>query len=96
MRNTVFLAIVGTLLAIALSAVPAYVLSRFRLPGGELFFVILLTGMVLPQQAIIVPLYDVMQRLEVTEFTMGAGNRAWRVWNEFYSSVFEGFHGQHS
>jgi ABC-type glycerol-3-phosphate transport system permease component len=71
MRNTAFLAIGGTLLAIALAAVPAYVLSRYRLPGGELFFVILLTGMMLPQQAVIVPLYDVMRRLGLLDSLWG-------------------------
>jgi ABC-type glycerol-3-phosphate transport system permease component len=71
MKNTAFLAIGGTALAIALSATPAYVLSRFHLPGGELFFVILLTGMVLPQQAVIVPLYDIMSRLKLLDSLWG-------------------------
>jgi ABC-type glycerol-3-phosphate transport system permease component len=62
-KNTAILAIAGTSLAIALSAAPAYLLSRYHLPGAELLFVILLTGMVLPQQAVIVPLYDIMRRL---------------------------------
>ncbi len=69
--NTAFLAIGGSFVAIALSITPAYVLSRFRLPGGELFFVILLTGLVLPQQAIIVPLYDVMHRLNLLNSLWG-------------------------
>jgi raffinose/stachyose/melibiose transport system permease protein len=71
MKNTAFLAIVGTGLAIALSATPAYLLSRYHLPGGELFFVILLTGMVLPQQAVIVPLYDIMTRLGLLDSLWG-------------------------
>jgi raffinose/stachyose/melibiose transport system permease protein len=71
MKNTAFLAIVGTGLAIVLSATPAYLLSRYHLPGGELFFVILLTGMVLPQQAVIVPLYDIMTRLGLLDSLWG-------------------------
>jgi ABC-type glycerol-3-phosphate transport system permease component len=71
MKNTAFLAIGGTALAVALSAVPAYVLSRYRLPGGELFFVLMLTGMMLPQQAVIVPLYDVMRRLSLLDSLWG-------------------------
>ncbi len=71
MRNTAFLAITGTTLAIVLAAVPAYVLSRYRLPGGEIFFVVLLTGMVLPQQAIIVPLYNIMERLKLLDSLPG-------------------------
>jgi len=71
MKNTAFLAIGGTAVAIGLAAVPAYVLSRYRLPGGELFFVLLLTGMVLPQQAIIVPLYDILTRLSLLDKLWG-------------------------
>jgi ABC-type glycerol-3-phosphate transport system permease component len=71
MKNTTFLALGGTALAILLSAPPAYILSRFRLPGGEAFFMLILIGMVLPQQAIILPLYDIMRRLNMLDSLWG-------------------------
>ena len=71
MKNSAFLALGGTALAILLAAPPAYILSRFRLLGGEAFFMLLLIGMVLPQQAIILPLYDIMRKLKILDSLWG-------------------------
>jgi glucose/mannose transport system permease protein len=71
MKNTAFLAIGGTTLAVLLATPAAYTLSRYRIPGGELFFVLMLTGLMLPQQAIIIPLYDVMREFGLLDSLWG-------------------------
>jgi ABC-type glycerol-3-phosphate transport system permease component len=71
LKNTLILSLGGSLLSIVFAAPPAYVLSRFRLPAGEAFFVLMLTGMMLPQQAVIIPLYDLMRDLRMLDSLWG-------------------------
>lgn len=69
--NSFVYAVGGTSLAIILALLPAYALSRFHIPGGGVVFVVLLTGMMLPQQAVVIPLYDVLRRLGLLDSKVG-------------------------
>ena len=71
LKNTLLLALAGSFLNLAFAAPPAYVLSRFRLPGGEAFFFLILTGMMLPQQATVIPLYDLVRSLGLLDSLWG-------------------------
>ena len=69
--NSLLYAFAGTSLAIILALLPAYALSRFHIPGGGLIFVVLLTGMMLPQQTVVLPLYDVLRKLHLLDSKWG-------------------------
>jgi raffinose/stachyose/melibiose transport system permease protein len=50
--------VVGVVPAVALvSTMAGYALGQLRIPGGSIFFVLLLFGLTLPREATIVPLY---------------------------------------
>ena len=62
--NTLFVAIVGTLITLVASAMSAYAFARlnFRFRGG--LFVLYLSTLIVPQEIIVIPMFLIMQRLE--------------------------------
>ena len=71
MRNSMIYATTGSALAVLLALVPAYALSRFAVPGKSLIFVVLLTGLMLPQQTVLIPLYDTLRNLNLLDTKIG-------------------------
>ena len=71
MRNSLLYATLGSALAVALALVPAYALSRFPVPGKTWFFGLLLTGLMLPQQTVLIPLYDTLRALDLLDTRLG-------------------------
>lgn len=69
--NSTFISVGGTALAIALALVPAYALSRFNIPGGDVIFIIILTGEMIPAQAVIIPLYEELRGLHLLDSLWG-------------------------
>src|ERR1700740_1976996 len=53
--NSFLYAACGSALAVALALVPSFALSRFDLPGKRLVFGVILTGLMLPQQTVLIP-----------------------------------------
>ncbi len=70
-KNSFIITIGAVLLGIVISSIPAYAFSRFRIPGGDLIFIILLTTLMLPQQTVIIPLYAVLGRLGLLDTLLG-------------------------
>jgi multiple sugar transport system permease protein len=62
-RNSLFLAGVGTLGTLLSCILVAYGFTRFQLPGKNILFVILVSTIVLPPQATIIPLYILFNKL---------------------------------
>lgn len=69
--NSFVLSFFGSALAVILAAPPAFALSRFRIRGGEIIFIVLLTGMMVPQQTVVIPLYDLLRRMDLLDSTWG-------------------------
>ncbi len=69
--NSVLYATFGSALAVLLGLVPAYALARFPVPGKRWIFGILLTGMMLPQQTVLIPLYNTLRALELLDTRFG-------------------------
>jgi multiple sugar transport system permease protein len=61
--NTAAIAVLSTLGAVASSAVVAYGFARFRFPGRNILFVILLATIILPFQVTLIPTYVIFTRL---------------------------------
>jgi raffinose/stachyose/melibiose transport system permease protein len=69
--NSVLYAVAGTLLAILLALVPAYALSRFRLKARLAVFVVLLTPIMLPQQTVVIPLFNLLRDWGLLDTRLG-------------------------
>jgi multiple sugar transport system permease protein len=56
-RNTIFIAVAGTIGTLLSSIVVAYGFSRFRVPGITILFIILISTIILPRQVTLIPTY---------------------------------------
>ncbi|GAA2592398.1 carbohydrate ABC transporter permease [Actinomadura fulvescens] len=64
--NTLLYAGVGTVFMLVSSVPVAYALARFRFRGRRLALVLVITTMMLPPQVVVVPMYIVWARFELT------------------------------
>lgn len=71
LRNSLIYATLGSALAVALALVPAFALSRMKVPGGRWLFGLFLTGLMLPQQTVLIPLYDTLRSLHLLDTKLG-------------------------
>lgn len=71
LENSVLYSCVGTALAILLALVPAFALSRFDIRGRVVIFVLLLTPIMLPQQTVIIPLFNLFRSLDLLDSRLG-------------------------
>ncbi len=55
--NTVFNAVISLVLAVLISFITAYFLSRFRFRGRNIIYFIILFGMLIPVHALLIPLF---------------------------------------
>lgn len=62
-RNTFALAIIGTIGTLISCIMVAYGFARFRLPGKNILFIILMATIMLPPQATIIPMYIFFTKL---------------------------------
>ncbi len=62
-RNTFFIAIISTIGTLISCIMVAYGFARFRIPGKNILFVILISTVVLPPQATIIPLYIMFSKI---------------------------------
>lgn len=69
--NSLLYATVGSALAVGLALVPAFGLSRMEVPGKTIIFGLLLTGLMLPQQTVLIPLYDTLRALNLLDTKLG-------------------------
>lgn len=62
-RNTFIIAIVSTIGTLISCIMVAYGFARFRIPGKNILFIILISTIVLPPQATIIPLYILFAKI---------------------------------
>lgn len=70
--NTVYVAVATMLLSALISSMLAYCISRFRFPGRNVLYGVIITTMLIPGLAMIVPQFELA-------FTMGLINNLWGV-----------------
>ncbi|MET9068794.1 carbohydrate ABC transporter permease [Streptosporangium sandarakinum] len=71
--NSVLLAVPGALISAVLGSMNGYVLARWRFPGADVLFTLLLFGMFIPYQGVMIPLVQLLVKLnEITEAVTGA------------------------
>jgi raffinose/stachyose/melibiose transport system permease protein len=69
--NSLVYASLGSALAVLLGLIPAFALARFAVPGKKLIFGVLLTGLMLPQQTVLIPLYDTLRAMHLLDTRIG-------------------------
>lgn len=85
-RNSFYLAIPATVLSALLGSVNGYILSKWRFRGSEVLFPLLLFGMFIPYQSILIPLVQVLQRVNMVARTLGIPE-AWQPLVPGYGSI---------
>ncbi len=68
-RNSVMLAVPASIISSTLGAANGFVLSKWRFPGADFVFALILFGMFIPYQAILIPLNRVMSELQLHNLT---------------------------
>jgi len=61
--NSVYLTVPATILSALVGSINGYILSKWKFPGADLIFTLLLFGMFIPYQSILIPLVQVMSRI---------------------------------
>jgi glucose/mannose transport system permease protein len=64
--NSLSLAVPVSLISSLLGAANGFVLSKWRFPGADVVFPLILFGMFIPYQAILIPMFQVMYRAGLT------------------------------
>ncbi|WP_299426105.1 carbohydrate ABC transporter permease [uncultured Meiothermus sp.] len=70
MQNSFFLTIIATLLSAILGSLNGYVLAKWKFPGANIVFPLMLFGMFIPYQAVLIPLFQFVREI-------GLGGSLW-------------------
>ena len=69
--NSALVTMTALVASLLLASMAAYALSRFRLPGGKPVFFLFLSGLMIPGQLAIIPLFFQMRRLGLLDSRFG-------------------------
>ncbi|WP_330274956.1 carbohydrate ABC transporter permease [Lentzea sp. NBC_00516] len=64
--NSLYIAVIVTAGTMAVAALAGYAFARIRFPGQNALFVVVLTGLLIPSEVTIVPLFQMFQSLGMT------------------------------
>ncbi|WP_051440533.1 carbohydrate ABC transporter permease [Ensifer aridi] len=71
LRNTLFVAVVSTVLALVIGTPAAFALSRFRYRGRTFFSLAVLTTQMIPPLVLIIPLFQIFIYFGITDSLVG-------------------------
>lgn len=91
LANTIFILVLGLVAEIISSTIVAYGFARFRFPGSNLIFLILLATMMLPFHVTLIPTFLIWQKLGLTGQFDPLVLRAWTAWGPFYIFLLRQF-----
>jgi multiple sugar transport system permease protein len=60
--NSVYIAVLVTLITLLVSSMAGYAFARIKFPGANALFLVVLTGLLVPSEVTIVPLFQVFKR----------------------------------
>ena len=69
--NSAVIAVVATGLAVVLGSMAAFALSRYTFPGRDAFFLLFVTGLLLPINTLALPLFLLLQRIGMLDNLLG-------------------------
>lgn len=70
-KNSIVISAVSVVLSVSFSSLAAYAFSRLRFIGKQALFFFLLAGVMLPLQIVLIPLYRLLNRLELLSTYQG-------------------------
>jgi glucose/mannose transport system permease protein len=68
-RNSLIMAVPASLISSVLGAANGFVLSKWRFPGADFVFPLILFGMFIPYQAVLIPMNQLMSDLDLHNLT---------------------------
>lgn len=79
MLNSIFIAVVYTVLGVFISSLAGYAFAKFRFRGRDAIFFVLLLAIIVPYQVTLVPLFQMMNALDLinTYWAVILPNLAW-------------------
>jgi ABC-type glycerol-3-phosphate transport system permease component len=60
--NSVYIAVLVTVITLSVSSMAGYAFARIRFPGANALFLVVLTGLLVPSEVTIVPLFQLFKR----------------------------------
>jgi len=69
--NSIIVSVVATAASVLVSSMMAYAFARFRFPGRELIFRILLLGLIVPAMMLIIPQFILAKHLDLLDSLLG-------------------------
>jgi multiple sugar transport system permease protein len=89
--NTVFIVALGITAELASATLVAYGFARFRFPGSDFIFLVLLATMMLPFHVTLIPTFLIWQRFGLVGEFDPLVLRAWTAWGPFYIFLLRQF-----
>jgi multiple sugar transport system permease protein len=89
--NTVYIVALGIIAELASATLVAYGFARFRFPGSDLVFLVLLATMMLPFHVTLIPTYLIWQKFGLVGEFDPLVLRAWTAWGPFYIFLLRQF-----
>ena len=65
--NSLYIAVLVTVGTMAVASLSGYAFARLRLPGANVLFLLVLTGLLIPSEVTIIPLFKLMDRLDLID-----------------------------
>jgi multiple sugar transport system permease protein len=69
--NSIIVSVIATAASVLVSSMMAYAFARFRFPGRELIFRILLLGLIVPAMMLIIPQFILAKQLHLLDSLLG-------------------------
>ncbi|SNU02168.1 carbohydrate ABC transporter membrane protein 2, CUT1 family [Ruaniaceae bacterium KH17] len=69
--NSMFVAIVSTVLTLIITPMAAYAIAKIKFKGSGIFFVYFLAGLMIPVEAMVVPLFITANKLDILDSYTG-------------------------
>jgi multiple sugar transport system permease protein len=91
LMNTLFIVALGMIGELASATLVAYGFARFRFPGSEFLFLVLLATMMLPFHVTLIPTYLIWQSFGLTGQFDPLVLRSWTAWGPFYVFLLRQF-----
>jgi len=89
--NTLFIVVLGMIAEMTSATLVAYGFCRFRFPGSDIVFLVLLATMMLPFHVTLIPTYLIWQKLGLVGEFDPLVLRAWTAWGPFYIFLLRQF-----
>lgn len=65
--NSLYIAVIVTAGVLLISSMAGYAFARIRFPGAGVLFLILLSGLLIPREVIIIPLFQMFQQFDLID-----------------------------